>query len=526
MPFFLGKPNIEKLKAKGKVKGLIKALSYEDSIVRRFAVKALAEIGDFRALEPLITALQDKDYRVSAAAATALSQIGSPAVEPLIAALKGNDYRVRKAAAIALGQIGSPAVESLITALQDKNYHVRKAAATTLDNLGWQPDQDENGALYWIAKEKWDRCIQIGSPAVEPLITALKDGNPNAAIALGQIGAVQAVEPLITALKDGNSDVRQAAATALGHIGDVQAVEPLITALNDDNSYVCAAAATALDNLGWQPDQDENGALYWIAKEEWDRCIQIGSPAVEPLIAAMEDGNSDVREAAAIALGQIGSPAVEPLIATLEDGNPDVREAAAITLGQIGDVRAIEPLILITALKGWPLHSIRDLEAHEAAAAALVRIGSPAVEPLITVLKDDEQYVRAAAAIALGQIVDVRAAEPLITVLKDKDYRVREAAAIALGQIGDVRAVEPLIAALKENESKISRKGAAQMLVRMYRSGELSGVYKQLILAQRDTITNHRDVTNHHDYKESSDCCPHHDDPSHRDEGIGVDFPI
>ena len=412
MPFFLGKPNIEKLKAKGKVKGLIKALSYEDSIVRRFAVKALAEIGDFRALEPLITALQDKDYRVSAAAATALSQIGSPAVEPLIAALKGNDYRVRKAAAIALGQIGSPAVESLITALQDKNYHVRKAAATTLDNLGWQPDQDENGALYWIAKE------------------------------------------------------------------------------------------------------------------EWDRCIQIGSPAVEPLIAAMEDGNSDVREAAAIALGQIGSPAVEPLIATLEDGNPDVREAAAITLGQIGDVRAIEPLILITALKGWPLHSIRDLEAHEAAAAALVRIGSPAVEPLITVLKDDEQYVRAAAAIALGQIVDVRAAEPLITVLKDKDYRVREAAAIALGQIGDVRAVEPLIAALKENESKISRKGAAQMLVRMYRSGELSGVYKQLILAQRDTITNHRDVTNHHDYKESSDCCPHHDDPSHRDEGIGVDFPI
>jgi HEAT repeat protein len=41
---------------------------------------------------------------------------------------------------------------------------------------------------------------------------------------------------------------------------------------------------------------------------------------VEPLIAALKDENSDVRQAAAKALGKIGDPrAVEPLIAALSD---------------------------------------------------------------------------------------------------------------------------------------------------------------------------------------------------------------
>jgi len=61
----------------------------------------------------------------------------------------------------------------------------------------------------------------------------------------------------------------------------------------------------------------------------------------------------------------------------------------------------------------------------------------------------------------------------------------------------------------------------------MYRSGKLTGTYKQLILAQRDTITYHRDNTIHSDRElyRSSDCS-HTDVDLHTDEGIGVDFPI
>ena len=45
MPLF-GPPNVEKLKAKGNVKGLIKALDYKkDASVRRAAAKALGKSG-------------------------------------------------------------------------------------------------------------------------------------------------------------------------------------------------------------------------------------------------------------------------------------------------------------------------------------------------------------------------------------------------------------------------------------------------------------------------------------------------
>jgi HEAT repeat protein len=54
---------------------------------------------------------------------------------------------------------------------------------------------------------------------------------------------------------------------------------------------------------------------------------------VEPLIAALKDKDSDVRKAAAEALGKIGDPrAVEPLIAALKDAEWHVRKAAAKAL--------------------------------------------------------------------------------------------------------------------------------------------------------------------------------------------------
>ena len=60
MPFFR-KPNIEKLKAKNNVKGLIKALRYKDLGVRDSAASALAQIGA-DAVPVLSEALRDKNW--------------------------------------------------------------------------------------------------------------------------------------------------------------------------------------------------------------------------------------------------------------------------------------------------------------------------------------------------------------------------------------------------------------------------------------------------------------------------------
>ena len=88
-----------------------------------------------------------------------------------------------------------------------------------------------------------------------------------------------------------------------------------------------------------------------------------------------------------------------------------------------------------------------DDEEHEKTTQALVEKGAPAVSLLIEALKDDEVGIRAGAALALGQIGDLRAVAPLISTLSDQFRRVKANAAKALGQIG-APAVEPLIVAL------------------------------------------------------------------------------
>jgi HEAT repeat protein len=487
-----GPPDIEKLKAKGDIKGLVKALSYfgssldfrnremdkirEASAVRRAAARALGQVGDPRAVEPLIATLEHwGDADVRKAAAEALVKIGAPAVEPLIAALKDEVERVRKAAAETLVKIGAPAVEPLIAAWRDSsNWHVRQAAVGALGQIG-------------------------DARAVKPLIGALKNRDEYmrkaAAWALGQIGDPRAVEPLIAALKDEVEWVRKAAAWALVKIG-APAVEPLIAALKDGDKGVRRAAAEVLDELKWQPGCDEAGAYYWTTKRQWNECVKIGAPAVEPLSAALKDWDADVRRAAAWALGQIGDArAVEPLSVALRDADKNVREAAVGALDKLkwqpGNDEA-GAYYWITKRK-W---------------GKCVEIGAPAVEPLIA-------------------------------AFKDWDADVRLAAAETLGQIGAL-AVRSLIAALKDGEWDV-RKAAVEALVKIYSSGKLDDKAKRAILAQRTTMLRlkHHDVAGEHDdisgYHIDHDCPDNHTDyrphtdratKPHEDKSYDVNFPL
>ena len=324
--WLFGPPNVEKMEANRDVKGLIKVLGYRKSgWVRGSAAHALGRIGDARAVEPLCAALKDSDSNVSGAAIDALEKIGDArAVEPLVVALKYADRHWRAAAAHALVKIGPPAVEAFGAMLKDSDWDRRKVAA---------------GAL-----------VQIGRASVELLIATLQ-------------------------LKDSDWNVCGRAADALGKIGDARAVEPLVAALKDKSSYVRKAAAEALDAIGWRPGQDESGVAYWVAKQKWDKCIEIGAPSVEPLIARLRDSDSksrskddaDVRIAVAGALEQIGDArATEPLISELKDIDRDVRFAAACALARFGYAGAIEPLIDALKSGHWPV--------RQAAAKSLVKL--------------------------------------------------------------------------------------------------------------------------------------------------------
>jgi len=135
MLFGSGTPDVEKMKEKRDVEGLIKALGYEkNSDVRKNVAEALGEIGDARAVEPLIRADYDPDpTSVSYNAEDALHKIGEPAVEPLIILLNDADSRVRFSATWALGAIGDRrAVKPLRKALNDTNEGVSEGAAQAL----------------------------------------------------------------------------------------------------------------------------------------------------------------------------------------------------------------------------------------------------------------------------------------------------------------------------------------------------------------------------------------------------------
>jgi HEAT repeat protein len=219
MPLF-GPPNVEKLKAQGNVKGLVKALGYKKNAnVRQAALLALVDLGcsrdavlalqkmrDVWVAEPLVDALLDirtadlkvKSEYTRAAAIDTLAQLKDPrAVKPLIAVLRRDKkYNLRAAAARALGRIGDvQALDPLIASLEDRNPNVHPAVAEALGEIG-------------------------DARAVEALADALgsRFASEAAARALARIGTPATVEPLVAALRDGRRDVRKAAAEALVQI--------------------------------------------------------------------------------------------------------------------------------------------------------------------------------------------------------------------------------------------------------------------------------------------------------------------
>jgi HEAT repeat protein len=363
-----GPPNVEKLKAKGDVEGLIKALVYKkDANVRKAAAEALEQITNEQAIKSLIDALQDENRDVQETAAGSLVQI--------IKANKNENLR-------------KPAIKGLVTSFDCGKASVRKAVVMALGKI----------------KEAW---------AMQLLITALESSTNEvryaAAEALGKIGDTYAVTPLITALKNPDKNMRELVIKALKQIG--QPVVLLSAALKNEDKDMRVAAAEALDQIGWQPDKTEIGAFYWIAKGQWKKCIELGESAVKPLSAILKEADGNVRKAEAEALGQIKDMrAVDPLIAALQDQDWRVREAAACALGQINDARAVE--LLISALKD------QEWCVRKEAARALGRINDArAVEPLIAALTDQE-FVREVVAEALGQIGDARAVDSLINLVK------------------------------------------------------------------------------------------------------------
>jgi len=196
---------------------------------------------------------------------------------------------------------------------------------------------------------------------VKALADKEEDVRETAARALGAIGpdAAAAVPELIKLLDDKEADVRIGAARGLAGIGKgtKEAVAALVKELPNKDPDVRWRAIEVLGGLG--PDAAPAAPeLLKLLKDSKDAAVRVGaatalaglgttSGVVLGLAAALKDSSSQVRHAAAYALGDIGKDAreaVKPLTDALEDKNADVRAEAAFALGAIGkDAKAALP---------------------------------------------------------------------------------------------------------------------------------------------------------------------------------------
>jgi hypothetical protein len=307
-----GSPNIQKMEEKRDFIGLAKAFSYSKSKKVQFeAGEALRRIG-LTSFDPIM--LDYKKPNIHDAVVEAMVWIGEPSIQPLIKILNGYDPNNRQSAAYALGKIGDiRAIASLVKAIDDRDKVVQQYVS--------------------------DALVRNGAPAVNQIIT-------NLGIYHGGDWLRKAIDILV-------------------EIGDENAINPLLQLLNDTKVEVRRMAANALYELDWRPGQDEIGATYWIAQGDWNKCIEIGIPAINSLfsfISAIEacyismsknagkrhvpvqwkpyeptlmvlEGNNVVE--AVKALGRIGAPAVESLCVVIKAHGEDIYKASVENIKKV-----------------------------------------------------------------------------------------------------------------------------------------------------------------------------------------------
>ncbi len=119
------------------VEGAIRLLRSGDDQVRQFVAYLLGQVGDARAIEPLIEALEDEHVGVQGAAANALGKLGDPrAVDYLHPMLSHHNPQLVVWVAYALTRLGHDHFDILENALENPDVAVRRSGILAMQQLG------------------------------------------------------------------------------------------------------------------------------------------------------------------------------------------------------------------------------------------------------------------------------------------------------------------------------------------------------------------------------------------------------
>jgi HEAT repeat protein len=153
MALFRSKKNFERY---------ISQLKDRDPDVRRRAAKELADLGDKRAIPPLVNALSDGDKKVRWRVAYALGDFGEMGSEEAFKALVSRleierDWNVRRIIVMTFRHWDKRAVKPLIDALKDESAYVRRYAAMT---LGFKKSKEAVGGLKQLLEKEESKEVR------------------------------------------------------------------------------------------------------------------------------------------------------------------------------------------------------------------------------------------------------------------------------------------------------------------------------------------------------------------------------
>lgn len=270
-----------------------------------------------------------------------LGEIGDTrAVEPLVATLASGYFDVWRYGILALGMIGKKHADVAPYILNVLLEHRRDEQRRGMASIQYSIE-----AMCMIGLQHEDLAGQVVDALTERMLRqdffpGYFDDRRLAARALGELGARHAstahsvIDALSSALE--RPDM-QYAALALAEIDDEHATKALKQAFKTGKQDQGTDIAIALAKKGIiEPliEMLDSDHLRWAAVEGLGAS---GNPqAVEPLIGMLARSNYIIRREAAKALGMLRSPrAVQPLMGVLSDGRKEVRRSAAEALGKI-----------------------------------------------------------------------------------------------------------------------------------------------------------------------------------------------
>jgi len=475
----------------------VAATRTEDADVREIALRALARIGDPRAVGPLVDALRHSEVWLVPRIADILTRHGDLSVDPMIAFLEDPARHPARAwAASILGEVGAArAFPVLVRALNDLDDEVRAKSASALGRIGdtravgylldhllsdpapfvrariaralGQFDEPEvvdrlvralGDPAWWVRMRSVEALEQVGAKAEGPLLLALDDTDPEirirAAVALERLGVPTR---LIAAIAEGSEAA--AATETLSRFGNAGARELLAEGMAHPAPAVRGAMMEAIRRAG---RRDLAAELVHLANEDaeprlraeaFDVLRELGAGEGVPVaLNHLSDPDERVRAAAMQLVGQLGGPDLADRIRPrTADPDPAVRAATATALGLTQATGAASDFI---RLLGDPEASVRAAAARGAADAGV----RGAADTLLGMLTDADTAVQCEAVLALGRLGDTAAAATLLKHLPTAAPEVRGAIATAVTRL-DLSKVGTLVDRLIEAgdvESKLA----------------------------------------------------------------------